>query len=426
LPENVKRRAIIHFFGDFWTILKSGQFRHADYAWLHLRSRYLAPFALPHYLLAGEAAGFRPTPLFDPEFFARHRGVTEGAAFAAFLRAPEGAPACEEYDEDFYRTQNPDIAASGLSPWAHGQAHMLSELRDPSPRLSIAFVMTATNAKPKRRARALLKLFEERRGPRRPALPLLEAELRENQARFRAGIDLKILSSGPRRHDHLVFVQTNGRHPQALHDAARNYDLLLNYYAPPKEPPPPAEHVAVQAGTKVTAIDKWLAEQPEILSQYEYMLFLDDDIGLSAQDIDRLFAIMREQKLDLAQPSLTPDSFGSFPVLYRKKSSAGFRRVTYVEIMAPAFSRRALVANKENFSKSISGFSVDALIGAHSRKLFGETVAVIDAVAAEHKRPIDLDGGALYRFLNAKGIDPRVEMHVLEAEAGLEHGLREV
>ena len=406
--------------------MQSGQFRHADYAWLHLRSRYLAPLALPHYLLAGEAAGFRPTPLFDPDFFARHRGVTEGNAFAAFLRAPEGAPACEEYDEAFYRAQNPDIAESGLSPWAHGQAHMLSDLRDPSPRLSSAFVMTAYNARPGRRARALLKLFEERRGPRRLALPLFETELRENQARFRAGIELKILKRGPKRHDDLVFVQTDGRHPQALHDAARNYDLLLNFYTPPKEPPPPAEHVAVQAGTKVTAIDKWLAEQPEMLSQYDFVLFLDDDIGLSAPEIDRLFAIMREQELDLAQPSLTPDSFGSFPVLYQKKSSPGVRRVNYVEIMAPALSRRALVANKDHFSKSISGFSVDALIGAHSRKLFGETVAVIDAVAAEHKRPIDLDGGALYRLLTSKGIDPRVEMHVLEAEAGLEHGLREV
>jgi hypothetical protein len=352
--------------------------------------------------------------------------VTEGNAFAAFLRAPLGAPACDEYDEAFYLAQNPDVFRSGLSPWAHCQAHVLTDLRDPSRRLSSAFVMTAYKAKPNRRARVLLKLFEERRGPRRLALPLLEAELKENQARFRAGIELKILKEEPKRHDHLVFVQTDGRHPSALHEASRNYDLLLNYYAPPDAPPAPAEIVLAQGGTKVTAIDKLLAEQPEILSQYDYVLFLDDDIVLSAEKIDLLFSIMREQKLDLAQPSLTPDSYGSFPVLYQDRKSPGFRRLNYVEIMAPAFSRRALLASKDNFSRSISGFSVDALIGAHSRKLFGETVAVIDAVAAEHKRPIDLDGGALYRFLTAKGIDPRVEMHVLEAEAGLEHGLREV
>jgi hypothetical protein len=406
--------------------LRSGQFRHADYAWLHLRSRALAPLALLHYLLTGERQGFRPTPLFDPDFFVRHRGASDRAAFAAFLRAPLGAPACEEYDETFYLAQNPDVAASGLSPWAHCQAHVIDELNDPSKRLCSAFVMTAYNARPKRRARVLLKLFEERRGPRRVALPLLESELKQNQARFRAGIELKIVKSGPRRHDHLVFVQTDGGHPRALHDAARNYDLLLNYYAPPKEAPAPAEYVVVQAGTKVTAIDKLLAEQPEILRQYEYVLFLDDDIVLSAENIDRLFSIMRAEKLDLAQPSLTRDSFGSFPVLFQNRKSPGFRRLNYVEIMAPAFSRRALIASKDHFSRSISGFSVDALIGAHSRKCFGETVAVIDAVAAEHKRPIDLDGGALYRFLTAKGIDPRVEMHVLEAEAGLEHGMREV
>uniref|UniRef100_UPI003F9EA1D4 DUF707 domain-containing protein n=1 Tax=Rhodoblastus sp. TaxID=1962975 RepID=UPI003F9EA1D4 len=410
----------------FFTILKSGQFRHADYAWLHLRSRYLAPFALLHYLLAGEASGFRPTPFFDPDFFARHRGDVEGNAFAAFLRRPLGAPACEEFDEAFYAAENSDVAASGQSPWTHCQTHVLSELRDPSPRLSSAFVMMAYNAKPNRRARALMKLFEERRGSRRVALPLLERELKENQARFHAGITMKILVGGPKRKDNLVFVQTDGRHPPQLHDASRNYDLLLNYYAPPKEPPAPAEYVVVQSGTKVTAIDKLLAERPEILTQYDYVLFLDDDIGLSAQDIDRLFSVMRDEKLDLAQPSLTPDSYGSFPALYRKKDSPGFRRVNYVEIMAPAFSRRALIANKDSFSRSISGFSVDALIGAQTTRLFGPTTAVVDSVAAEHKRRIDLDGGALYRFLTAQGIDPRVEMHVLEAQAGLEHGLREV
>jgi len=381
---------------------------------------------LPHYLLTGEASGFRPTPFFDPDFFARHHGDVEGCSFAAFLRHPRGAPACEEYDEAFYVAENPDVAASALSPWAHCQAHVISGLRDPSSRLSSAFVMMAYNAKKKRRARTLLKLFEERRGSRRVALPLLERELKQNQARFRAGIMMKILTDGPKRKDNLVFVQTDGRHPSQLHDASRNYDLLLNFYLAPNTPPAPAEYVVVQSGTKVTAIDKLLAERPDILTQYDYVLFLDDDILLSARDIDRLFAIMRDQKLDLAQPSLTKDSYGSFPALYRKENSPGFRRVNYVEIMAPAFSRRALIANKDSFSKSISGFSVDALIGAQTSRLFGQTVAVIDAVAAEHKRPIDLDGGALYRFLTAKGIDPRVEMHVLEAEAGLTHGLREV
>jgi hypothetical protein len=181
-----------------------------------------------------------------------------------------------------------------------------------------------------------------------------------------------------------------------------------------------------QGGTKVTGIDKLLRERPEVLTGYDFVLLLDDDIQLSAPDIDRLFAIMRAEKLDFAQPSLTPDSYGSFPALFYKADSPGLRRVNYVEIMAPALSRRGLIAAKECFGAGISGFAVDSLIGKKIRDTFGDTVAVIDTVAARHTREIDLGGGALYRFLSAKGIDPLVEMHVLEAEAGLEHGLREI
>jgi hypothetical protein len=342
------------------------------------------------------------------------------------LRHPDGAPACEEYDEAWYAAQNPDVTASGLSVWAHCQKHAIADLRDPSPRLSMAFVATAFNARPKRRARTLLRLFEQRRGLHRGALPLLASELIEAQRRVQAGIVLKTLADGPKRRDTLVYVQTNGRHPPQLHDAARRYDLLLNYYAPPEEPPPPAEYVFQQGGTKVTAIYKLLQERPEVLTQYEFVLFLDDDIVLSAPDINRLFEIMRAENLDFAQPSLTPESYGSFPALFQKAGSSGLRRVNYVEIMAPALSRRGLIGARECFGAGISGFAVDSLIGKIVREKFGDTVAVIDSVAAQHTREIDLGGGALYRFLSAKGIDPLVEMHMLEAEAGLEHGLREI
>lgn len=290
----------------------------------------------------------------------------------------------------------------------------------------MAFVTTAYNARPERRARALLKLFEQRRGPHRGALPLLASELKEAQSRVHAGVVLKTLVDGQKLRDTLVYVQTNGRHPSQLHDPARRYDLLLNYYAPPEERPPPAEYVFQQGGTKVTAIYKLLQDRPDVLTQYDFVLFLDDDILLSAPDINQLFEIMRDEKLDFAQPSLTQDSHGSFPVLFQKADSPGLRRVNYVEIMAPALSQRGLIAAQECFGAGISGFAVDALIGKTVREGFGETVAVIDAVAAQHTREIDLGGGALYRFLSAKGIDPLVEMHVLEAEAGLEHGLREI
>jgi len=250
--------------------------------------------------------------------------------------------------------------------------------------------------------------------------------LRTNQSRFRGKITLEILRESPKKRDNLVFIQTNGGHPAVLQAETRNYDLLLNYYAPGDTQNRPAEFIYAQRGTKVTAIDTILRERPEVLTQYDYVLFLDDDIEMTAAEIDKFFAIMRREKFDLAQPSLTPDSFASLPLFYRRATSKGFRRVTYIEIMAPAFSRRALIANRENFGATISGFGLDVLFGAVTRKEFGSTIAVIDAVAAEHRRKIDLTGGALYRFLASEGIDPLVEMWTLEAERGLSHELREL
>lgn len=411
--------------GDVWTILKSGAFRHADYAWLHLSSRYLAPIALPHYLLAGEKKGYRPTPFFDPVHYAARRPQASGGnLFAAFLRAPRGAPACAEFDEDWFVARHAE-ARDAPSPWAFLNDEGLAKMFDPSPGLSLSFVASAYRGRNKRLARTLMKVFERRRGDGKLSCVLRKPDLKAHQAAFRDRIELRALAEGPAKRPWLVFVQTNGDHPAQLHAPERSYDLMLNYYHEPKSPPPPAEHVFVQNGTKTTAIAKLIEERPGLFDPYDYVLFLDDDIDLSPAQLALFFETMRDNGLDFAQPALREGSYGSFPALFHKKDSAGFRRVNYVEIMMPALSRRALAAVGNCFSQGISGFGVDALIGARVARLFGPTIAVVDRVTARHERPIDLEGGPLYRYLSANGVDPGVEMWTILAENHLEHGLSE-
>jgi hypothetical protein len=410
---------------DIATILSSGAFRHADYAWLHLSSRYLAPLALIHYLLAGEAQGKRPTPFFDPAFFRARRVLTPGAnAFAAFLRAPRGTPACAGVDEDWFVSQNPE-AQGAASPWDWLNAQGLEAHRDPSPDVSLDFIASAYRGRKKRLARTLMKVFERRRGDGARSCVLRLTDLKANQAAFRARIELQTLADGPAKRPCLVFVQTNGEHGVGLHAPGRSYDLLLNYYQPPKAPPREAEYVFAQNGTKTTAIAKLLDARPDVFAAYDYVLFLDDDIELTPAQISDFFAVMRDNGLDYAQPALTKGSYGSFPALFQKPDSPGFRRVNHVEIMMPALSRRALEASADCFHQGISGFGVDALVGDRIGKLFGPTIAVVDRVAARHARPIDLDGGPLYRYLSANGIDPGVEMWTILAENHLDHGLQE-
>ncbi|WP_298354090.1 hypothetical protein [Rhodoblastus sp.] len=409
---------------DYWTIVKSGAFRAADYAWLHLGSRALAPLALLHYLLTGERRGNRPTPFFDPAFFAARRPQA-GSPFAAFLRNPLGAPACAEFDEAWFVAQHPQAKAAA-SPWAYMTECGIAERLDPSPNVSLAFIANAYRSRHQRLARTLMKIFHRRRGDDRSSCVLNRADLEANQTAFRAAIHLRALKESPAQKPWLVFVQTDGGHPARLHAPERSYDLMLNYYREPKEPPREAEHVFVQNGTKTTAIAKLMESRPGLFGAYDYVLFLDDDLDLSPAQIADFFESLRENGLDLAQPALAKGSDGSFPILFQKAGSPGFRRINYVEIMMPAFSRRALAASAECFRRGISGFGVDVLIGATIAKKLGPNIAVVDSVAARHLRAIDLEGGALYRYLSASGIDASVEMWTILAENGLGHDLVEM
>ncbi|MGO8740554.1 DUF707 domain-containing protein [Rhodoblastus sp.] len=408
---------------DYWTILRSGQFRHGDYAWLHLRSRYFAPVALLHYLLVGESRGNRPTPLFDPAFFAARR-PQDGSPFAAFLKNPFGAPACAEFDEAWFVARHPQAKAA-TSPWAFMTERGIADRLDPSPSVSLGFVANAYRSRNKRLARTLLKVFHRRRGAGATSCVLNRADLTAHQAAFRDAIRLRALKQTPARRPWLVFVQTDGGHPARLHAPERRYDLMLNYFQEPKAPPPEAEYVFVQNGTKTTAIAGLMEARPDIFDAYAYVLFLDDDIEISPAQIADFFETMRDNGLDLAQPALAKGSHGSFPVLFQKAGSPGFRRVNYVEIMMPALSRRALATSADCFRQGISGFGVDVLIGATVAKSFGLRIAVVDKVAARHTRAIDYEGGALYRYLSANGVDPGVEMGAILAENGLGRDLVE-
>ncbi len=297
---------ILPLLADYWTILKSGAFRAADYAWLHLGSRALAPIALLHYLLTGESQGNRPTPFFDPAFFAARR-PQGGSPFAAFLRSPRGAPACAEFDEAWFVARHEE-ARSAASPWAFMTERGIADLLDPSPNVSLAFVAGAYRTRNKRLARTLMKVFHRRRGDGRTSCVLNRADLKANQAAFRAAIRLRALKETPAQRPWLVFVQTDGGHPARLHAPERRYDLMLNYYREPKEPARDAEYVFVQNGTKTTAIARLMEARPHIFDAYDYVLLLDDDIDLSAAQIADLFDLMRQNGLDLAQPALAEGS----------------------------------------------------------------------------------------------------------------------
>ncbi|MDR3521515.1 MAG: hypothetical protein P4L54_07870 [Acidocella sp.] len=408
---------------DFFTILRTGIFEHRFYARVYLGGSCAAPFALLHYLLRGEARGARPCHFFDPAYYrATLESTARGNLFATFLRSDDPMAPCAEFDAGWYCDHTPGVATSKLSPWRHFQKYGLAGWHDPAPDISLTFILIAyAKRRPNRVGRKLYEIL----ATKNTTPPLTLASLTQAQTNFRAQIKFEIQRTMPqRRHNNLVFVQTAGGHPATI-EPGRAYDLMLNYYVAPTAERE-ADYVLAQRGTKVTAIDTILRQQPDLLLRYDHTLFLDDDVEMDAASINDFFNIMERCQLDLAQPALTIDSTSSFKELLVQSDAAPIRHFNCVEIMVPGLSSRALKNCGWAFGASISGFGVDMLLGAEAHKQFGNTVAVINAVTARHARPPDRKGGAFYRFMAANSIDPMVEMYTLSEEHSFPLGIKSI
>jgi hypothetical protein len=164
--------------------------------------------------------------------------------------------------------------------------------------------------------------------------------------------------------------------------------------------------------------------RPDLLLRYQAVLFLDDDVEIDADAIDAFFRAMATEQLDLAHPALTADSATAYPFLKRPSVDAGVMRVSSVEIMAPALTRRALESAGWAFAESVSGWGSDLLLGPAVRAACGPlSVGVVGSVAVRHAAPVDL-AGAFYAFLRRYGVDPGHEANRVAVDFGVARFLR--
>ena len=397
------------------------------YARRRLGSERAAALAPLHYALVGERLGFRPNGFFDPRFYRERVGLGAGATglLAHYLARPDGPDPSAEFDGAWYAAENPDWRATHPHPFLHFLEAGLASGRRPRADIDMGFVRDVIRGRGRSMEEAAMRVFDPkpRDGEMKP--PLTHEELRARQERFYADGGLRIereARAGGR--NRLVFVQCGRGFDAPWLNEPRSFDVLLNGYEQ-GDADPRADAVVFQAGTKTTAIRRLLAERPDCLLSYDAALFLDDDIELSASDIEALFAAMAAERLDLAQPALTADSECAWPFLKRPEAPNGVFRVSTVEIMAPLMTRRALEAAGSAFSETVSGWGTDLLLGPAVRGAFGAgSVGVIGSVAVRHARKVDLSGGAYYAYLRRYGIDPAHEANRVVVDFGVERWLR--
>lgn len=326
--------------------------------------------------------------------------------------AKAGLNPCRYFQQGWYEWQNPDYAADYDNGFVHYLAVGRFEGRDPSPLADMrkyAATLGAGLSPEEQGARVL-------RNQAGPGCGVYSdfGELERKQEQFFNEIHPVVLrghtGGTPRRN--LVFLQAgpSGLQQQWLPDATnRNWDLFVNLYDARAPLPEQAEYIVAQPGTKASAMWFFVTQFAEIARKYEHILFLDDDITVDGPLVNRLFETCAEHDLDAAQMALSADSNCVWPLFFDQGTN-GPRYTNGVEIMMPVLSRRLLFACRDLLKKSVSGFGLDLAIGQRAGEMGTNNVAVLDNVVAEHLKPIDTDGGGLYRYLRDAGINPKAEL----------------
>ncbi len=172
----------------------------------------------------------------------------------------------------------------------------------------------------------------------------------------------------------------------------RRFDVLLSAYdsavADPRQPGIIFEH---RPGAKVAGYGDVMRDHAELIARYDYVALFDDDLLISTPDLQRLFDIVAQHQLKIAQPALSHDSYFTFAALLENPSFR-LRYVNYIEMMCPVFRADALVAIRPLFDLGFES-GID-LIWCNLVSTSMQDFAVIDEITVRHTRPIGVSKSA--------------------------------
>lgn len=204
-------------------------------------------------------------------------------------------------------------------------------------------------------------------------------------------------------------------HPMWLQGPAeRHWDMIVSVYDPDARFEPRDDvQIIVQPGGKWDGLYALFAGS-DLLSRYEYIWLPDDDIAASSEDINALFAAMQKYGLDVAQPSLTRDSYFTH---FACMQCPGFtlRYTNYVETMVPCLRAALLTKVLDDFRDTMSGWGLDPVWCRLSDDPRYKA-AILDSVAVRHTRPL---GKVLRGKMAEHGRSPEAEQEALRARYGV-------
>ena len=217
------------------------------------------------------------------------------------------------------------------------------------------------------------------------------------------------------RRKHLVVVRAgdSSLHPGWLEGAGeRNWDLIVHSYgaACPWTDEEGVEVIRATGsdivGPKMRAMHSLYERRKSDLLGYDYVCFADDDLAASRESFNLMFDLCEQFGLELAQPSLTHDSYmGNWGITMENRSFL-LRYTNFVEVMCPVFSREFLERCAPTFVENMSGYGLDFLWSSWVSSPW--KIGILDACPVRHTRASY--SGQLYKTLAEKGVSPDQEL----------------
>lgn len=193
-----------------------------------------------------------------------------------------------------------------------------------------------------------------------------------------------------------MSVGDGSLHRQLCYDTA-NFDLhLLVYDDTYNKYLGDSKFVCKLKGYKMDMSFQYFQMHPQFIEQYDYFLLLDDDIQISVDSVNKLFELMKEYRLKIAQPSLSNSYYTYEHTLHNPMCT--IRYTNFVEMMMPCFSREALMAVMGTFEDHVRWCGIEyhwpLLINSNKRD-----IAIVDSVQAVHTRPVQTITNENYQIM---------------------------
>jgi hypothetical protein len=208
-----------------------------------------------------------------------------------------------------------------------------------------------------------------------------------------------------------------------------NYDLYVIYYGDSNENyelySSKVKGCERRKGSKFQNFLYFFNKYPEIINEYERFFIVDDDIIISAENINALFAISEELGTKICQPSFTRDGKLSHQVTLSLENAI-CHYSNYVEVNTPLFTKEALFKFMPYMDDTLIGWGIEYLYiyinGCELNMPLEECkkfYAVIDCIQCIN--PFQKDKkGETRELYKVKGALTRVEMWEKFAK---EHGI---